>query len=195
MKIFSSVILLILLFYCYPLTAQQKNSSGCGSPEKIRRGTELKLKFYGASRTGGAGDTRWQNGYGISASLQFKTMDYLSVYFGLDIAQMKLVEKSETYPSYIVADKLTPASSLNIGVRAYPLKDEYPVYLKFGVDVMFRKSSVNKDATVVPPFTGELGIGYELWLSDRFNLYPEISHVFVNEASEVHFGAGISVRL
>ncbi|GEM_PF-5605011 len=196
MKKIQFVIIFAILLSVSSLYSQTFSPSGIGSLQgKIKRGTEFKLQFYGASKTDGLGGTRFQNGYGISASLQFKTMDYLSVYFGIDIAQMKLIEKSETYPSFIVAEKYTPASSLNVGIRAYPLKDNYPVYVKLGLDLMFRKTSVNKSAAPVPPFTGELGVGYEFWLSDRFNIFPEINHVIVDDASEIHFGAGFSVKL
>jgi hypothetical protein len=168
MKIASIIIsLLLFLLLNLPSAAQvSKNDIAKTNRYKYWEETVLKFKALGsASPFAADNETHYENGYGMSVSLQFPISRTFSLYTELLIGGIRKKEWSETTPvSYLKSDKKEPLIFSQVGIRTYPNREDFPIYLKSGLAFAY---------VIIPIPILNVGAGYDFILSDKISIYPE----------------------
>lgn len=177
MKIISSFIFLLFLFYCYPLSAQQNNNYW----------EETVFKFRGVGvfyPEGTENKTHNKNGYCGALSIQFPAGRVVSLYTELAIGVFRHIEWETSTPNpYLKSDKNEPLIMIHAGIRTYPKRVGFPVYLKSGLALSF-------------PYPALVtGLGYDLILSDKFSIYPETELYYSGFKSTAFYSISLGLSL
>ncbi|MDD5362479.1 MAG: hypothetical protein PHN88_10125 [Ignavibacteria bacterium] len=166
---YTGIIISLLLFFLLNLpTAAQVSKDYTGKAERYKywEETVLKFKVLGtASPFAADNETHYENGYGMSISLQFPISRTFSLYTELLIGGIRKKEWSDPAPvSYLKSDKKEPLIYSQVGIRTYPGRADFPIYLKSGLAFAY---------VIIPIPILNVGAGYDFILSDKISIYPE----------------------
>jgi len=166
---------LILVFAIFLITvtvAQPQSLKDISSNEKIINTDtsdyvfSFRLKPVYTSVQNSTGSTYHDNGFGFTFSLQYDFGKLVSMFFDVNTSSFRYHEikfNEQGLPFHIDKGYQT-SNMILLGTKFYPMRPQYPVYLKVGIGLLLEK--------MIPPVLN-FGIGYEYKLSKTFNLFIE----------------------
>jgi len=128
----------------------------------------FRLKPVYTSVQNSRNSSYYDNGFGVTFSLQYDIGKMFSVFFDVNTSSIKYTEKvKEQYPPVFIDKGYNSSNMVVAGVKMYAMKPQYPVYIKAGIGFLSRTNG-----TSIPPLLN-FGIGYEYKLSKVFNVFME----------------------
>ncbi len=136
-------------------------------------GTLFRVRLIGSTAMAPKSERDYGNGYGMGVSLQFLNGSVVNFYSEFNFGKIKYVEYEKDVPNpAVIFDGMINFYSLGAGVKIYPKVTDFNGYLKTGIIIPYRKYSNTRKSYYVVPML-DLGLGYDFWVSNKFNMYPE----------------------
>ncbi len=184
----ASILFTLLLFLVsnLPSAAQSgKDNLLTKHDNKYWEETVLKFRALGIfSPKETENKSHYKNGYGGAFSIQFPAGRVVSWYAELAIGAIRHIEWETSTPNpYLKSDKNEPLIIIQAGIRTYPNRAEFPVYLKSGLAMSF------------PYPTFIAGLGYDFNLSDKFSIYPETELYYSGNKSSTRYSFSLGLSL